>query len=199
MTSLRQIISNRQNALRSTGPKTAEGKRRSSQNAMRHGLTAETVIEPIEDPDDYRAFQASVTAEYEADTAVERELVLRLASLLWRLRRAGAIETGLMQIECDEAQDAPRSRGPDPHADLAVSISEGKDLEAEQSILDIARRFAKLPINAFALLGRYEASLWRQVRQTILTLERKQRQASARRWRMPPWQRNHGEPMGDEF
>src|ERR1700761_9141418 len=101
MTSLRQIASNRQNALKSTGPKTEQGKRRSSRNALRHGLTAETVVESIEDPDDYKAFEASVTAEYDAETVIERELVLRLSSLLWRLRRAGAIETGLMQIQGD--------------------------------------------------------------------------------------------------
>ena len=44
MTSLRQIESNRRNAQRSTGPKTQSGKARSSQNAVRHGLTAETAL-----------------------------------------------------------------------------------------------------------------------------------------------------------
>ena len=62
MTSLRQIESNRRNALRSTGPKTEAGKQRSSKNAVRHGLTAETVIEPLEDPEDYKAFEQAVTA-----------------------------------------------------------------------------------------------------------------------------------------
>ena len=100
MTSLRQIESNRRNAQRSTGPKTQSGKQRSSQNAVRHGLTAETVIGPLEDPADYRAFEQAVTTAYDAETAVERELVLRLASLLWRLRRATSVETGLFQIQC---------------------------------------------------------------------------------------------------
>jgi hypothetical protein len=54
MTSLRQIEANRRNALRSTGPKTNEGQRRASQNAVRHGVTAETVIVPLEDADDYQ-------------------------------------------------------------------------------------------------------------------------------------------------
>ena len=99
MTSFRQIEANRRNALRSTGPKTDDGKQRASQNAVRHGLTAETVIVPLEDADDYQAFEQAVTADYDAETAVERELVLRLASLLWRLRRATSIETGLLQIE----------------------------------------------------------------------------------------------------
>ena len=99
MTSLRQIESNRRNAQKSTGPKTDDGKARASRSAVRHGLTAETVIKLLEDPDDYRAFEQAVTADYDAETAVERELVLRLASLLWRLRRATAIETGLLQIQ----------------------------------------------------------------------------------------------------
>ena len=99
MSSLRQIDANRQNAAKSTGPKTNEGKRQSRRNAVRHGLTAETVVDALEDPADYKAFEASVAAGYDPQTAVERELVLRLASLLWRLRRATAIETGLFQIQ----------------------------------------------------------------------------------------------------
>ena len=99
MSSLRQIEANRRNARLSTGPVTDEGKRRSRQNAVRHGLTAETVITTLEDAEDYAAFEMAVTADYDAQSAVERELVLRLASLLWRLRRATAIETGLFEIQ----------------------------------------------------------------------------------------------------
>ena len=99
MTSFQQIQANRRNAQLSTGPVTEEGKRRSRQNAVRHGLTAETVIDALEDAEDYAAFEMAVTADYDAQSAVERELVLRLASLLWRLRRATAIETGLFKIQ----------------------------------------------------------------------------------------------------
>jgi hypothetical protein len=101
MTSFRQIEANRRNALHSTGPKTEDGKRRTRHNAVRHGLTAETVVVALEDIQDYRAFEASVTADYDARTAVERELILRLASLLWRIRRATAIETDLLQIQAE--------------------------------------------------------------------------------------------------
>src|ERR1700731_3677331 len=99
MTSFRQIEANRRNARLSTGPVTDKGKRRSRQNGVRHGLTAETVIAPLEDAEDYAAFEMAVTADYDARSAVERELVLRLASLLWRLRRATAIESGLFTIQ----------------------------------------------------------------------------------------------------
>jgi hypothetical protein len=98
MTSLRQVEANQRNALRSKGPKTEEGKQRSRLNAMRHGLTAETVVESLEDAEDYKAFEATIIADYCAETAVARELVLRLASLLWRLRRATAIETDLLEL-----------------------------------------------------------------------------------------------------
>ena len=74
-------------------PRTEEGKRQSRANAFRHGLTAETVVARVEDVEDYKAFEAAVIADYDARTAGERELVLRLASLLWRLRRATSIET----------------------------------------------------------------------------------------------------------
>ena len=99
MTSFRQIEANRRNAQLSTGPVTEEGKRRSRQNAVRHGLTAETVIDALEDAEDYVAFEMAITADYDAQSAVERELVLRLASLLWRLRRATTIESGLFKIQ----------------------------------------------------------------------------------------------------
>jgi hypothetical protein len=98
MTSIKQIEANRRNALKSTGPTSEAGKERSRRNAVRHGMTAETVIEPLEDAGDYKAFEMSITAEFDAEAAVERELVLRLASVLWRLRRSTAIETGLLQI-----------------------------------------------------------------------------------------------------
>ena len=101
MTSFRRFEANRRNALRSTGPKTEDGKRRSRLNAVRHGLTAETVVGSLEDAEDYKAFEATIISDYCAETAVARELVLRLASLLWRLRRATAIETDLLEIQAE--------------------------------------------------------------------------------------------------
>ena len=124
MTSFRQIEANRRNALRSTGPRTEDGKRQSRRNALRHGLTAETVIDGLEDREDYRAFEAAVIADYDAQTAVERELVLRLASLLWRLRRIISIETDLLRIQSDiarECRGALRGRPPEPEEESGSS------------------------------------------------------------------------------
>jgi hypothetical protein len=110
MTSFRRIEANRRNARESTGPITREGKQRSRCNAVRHGLTADTVIGALEDAQDYKAFEATIIADYDAQSAVERELVLRLAGLLWRLRRATTMETGLFEIQADHLREFRQAR-----------------------------------------------------------------------------------------
>jgi hypothetical protein len=197
MTSLRQIDANRRNAQRSTGPVSEEGKRKSRRNAVRHGLTAETVIGTLEDAKDYAAFEMAVTAGYDAPTAVERELVLRLASLLWRLRRATAIESGLFNIQVRnlfEFRKQPQARRRrqiliDNVYQLALTPEASerhKDcypnrLETDCSLNTIAARqahnltlsfvrLANQPTYPLDRLSRYEATLWRQTYQIIATL-----------------------------
>src|SRR5438270_9116787 len=113
MTTFKQIEANRRNARRSTGPTSDEGKLRSRRNAVRHGLTAETVIGALEDGEDYKAFEAVVIADYDVQSAVERELVLRLASLLWRIRRATTMETGLFGIQATQLLESCGTHGQD--------------------------------------------------------------------------------------
>jgi len=160
MTSLRQIEANRLNSLRSTGPKTDEGKLRSRGNAVRHGLTAETVIAGLEDREDYEAFQECVVSDYEATSAVERELVLRLASVLWRLRRSTAIEAVLFEPA------TPQRRPEDVGATTASFL--------EQTSSNVAENFLRLndsPTRPLDRLSRYEQRLWRQARQIVSTLK----------------------------
>ena len=199
MTSFRQIEANRRNARKSTGPNTEEGKQRSRCNAVRHGLTAETVIGALEDAEDYKAFEAAITADYDAQSAVERELVLRLASLLWRLRRATTMETGLFEIQADQLrafrqghQTQPMSREiiyagfgrADPvDADLdraSVGTTNGTQALPRSGrvfvdpAIDLARcflRLANLPSYPLDRLSRYEAVLWRQAGQILFALD----------------------------
>src|SRR4030095_16186636 len=104
MATEKQIIANQQNAKHSTGPRTESGRRRSRRNAVRHGLTAETVIDILEDAADYRAFERAIKSDYSPQTAIEGQLVSRLASLLWRLRRAVIIESGLLNMQAETIQ-----------------------------------------------------------------------------------------------
>src|ERR1700730_2062520 len=135
MTSLRQIEANRCNATKSTGPKTAAGKMRSRRNAIRHGLSAETVVEILEDIEDYRGFEAAIIADYDARTAVERELVLRLASLLWRLRRATAIETDSLRIQAEILHDRrhARSQGRSQHLSYSILAANFRPLQSQDN------------------------------------------------------------------
>ena len=128
MTSYRQIEANRRNALKSTGPKTEVGKQVSRRNAVRHGLTAETVIGALEDAEDYKAFEIAVIADYHAQSAVERELVLRLASLLWRVRRATSMETGLFEIQVEHLRGYRQTRQlPANSRDVIRALFRGHD------------------------------------------------------------------------
>jgi hypothetical protein len=203
MTSLRQIEANRRNACLSTGPVTEEGKRKSRQNAVRHGLTAETVIEALEDADDYEAFEMAITMDFEAQSAVERELVLRLASLLWRLRRATAIESGLFKLQARQllkfrrprqaredrqraietlcrnavAPDEGMHANRDAEGSASVSASDGDPDDLTCSFV----RLSNLPTYPLDRLSRYEATLWRQACQTLFALQFLERRK--------PWER----------
>lgn len=174
MTSLRQIQANRRNALKSTGPTTPEGKQRSRCNAMRHGLTAETVVAVLENSEDYEAFEAAVISDYDAETAVERELVLRLASTLWRLRRATGIETAMFDsVSADSRLLFRATKQSDERPEKVVGF------EPKNAMADSFLRLAALPTFALDRLNRYEYILWRQARQIVFTLESLRRRKRA--------------------
>jgi hypothetical protein len=157
------------------------------------------VIGALEDAEDYKAFEAAIIADYDAQSAVERELVLRLASVLWRLRRATAIETGLFDIQAEHLRGmkGPRQvrRGSREVVyalfgrDHSVSFDQGaasagsahppKDVpgsirKSTISTQEFARCFlllANLSNYALDRLSRYEANLWRQAGRILFALD----------------------------
>jgi hypothetical protein len=207
MTSDRQLEANRRNALKSTGPKTEVGKQASRCNAVRHGLTAETVITALEDAEDYKAFEAAIIADYDAQSAVERELVLRLASILWRLRRATMMETGLFEIQGEQLRSYKQNRqltshshelihaafgwaeSDDPHLQVAAQdqmITTENGITSDDPAIEFARcflRLANLPNFALDRLSRYEATLWRQTGRILFALETLKRRKPQERGR----------------
>jgi hypothetical protein len=204
MTSLRQIEANRRNSRSSTGPTSEQGKKRSRQNAIRHGLTAETVIHALEDAADYAAFELAVTVDYEPQTAVERELVLRLASLLWRLRRATTIESGLFTIQAEHqlpvglsngairerqdvvepwpagSEDGKHNSNDEIHGGFGriCSSATEDELTRPESLTRAYVRLSNLANCPLDRLSRYEAALWRQTGQIIFILQILQRRSS---------------------
>lgn len=212
MTSERQFAANRRNSLKSSGPKTKNGKLRSRRNALQHGMGAETVVGVLEDHRDYKKFESDVIADYSPCGFVEYELVVRLASLFWRLRRATSIETGLLNIQgeiirerrasCGSSREAQNviyhllkgrnhsDENPSIWSDSSVDKSANEGLAANSlrtnnsinntDTTDIARCFLRLSnINndLSDRLGRYEALLWRQVRQLLGALQETKRRS----------------------
>ena len=87
MASPKQIEANKANAKLSTGPKSKDGKERSRMNSRKHGLTAKMLVIAGENEDDFDQLRADLTDEHDPQSALEAELVERLAGILWRLRR----------------------------------------------------------------------------------------------------------------
>jgi hypothetical protein len=206
MASDKQIAANRLNAQNSTGPRTGAGKHRSRRNAFRHGLAAESVVTVLEDETAYKKFESKIFADYAAETAIDRALVVRLASLLWRLRRATAIESGLFQIQGQILRD--RQNHNDSHDPLSVFYkllkhphltSEPNNQDTDQSVISeptcsvhpidpIELAFCFLRLENFntgklELIGRYETRLWRQLAQTIIILDSMRRRVPPRHGR----------------
>jgi hypothetical protein len=180
---------------------------------MRHGLTAETVLSALENAEDYKAFEAAITADYDAQSAVERELVLRLASVLWRLRRATTMETGLFEIHAQQLHDHRQNcqllsnsnevihstfRRAESTTGDAVSLGvsnietlSDSGMKTDATAVEFARcflRLANLPNFALDRLNRYEATLWRQAARILHALEILDRRKPQER-RHPAWLR----------
>jgi len=98
MTSAARIAANRANARRSTGPRSADGKRRSSMNALAHGVYAEMRVVTDEDRATHDAVLDAVLDEFRPVGRYETGLARRLAFLWWQLGRALEAETRLLEL-----------------------------------------------------------------------------------------------------
>jgi hypothetical protein len=155
VTSDLQIEANRRNAQLSTGPRTERGRRISSMNALRHGLTAQHVTVFDETEKDFRRFHRGLTRVLQPKGAMEAELCERVIICAWRLRRVYRIETGMFS----KARKSWAPGGPTMATDIDTAYTR---LSSQHD--DIAK------------LSRYEASIERSLRRALLDLERRQAQ-----------------------
>ena len=142
----------------------------------------------LENAEDYEAFEATVISDYDAETATERELVLRLASVLWRLRRATGMETAIFDSVTEDARSLFRK----PDHPLTF--------DPKNAIADGFLRLAALLTFPLDRLSRYEYVLWRQARQIVFTLESlRRRKREQRRMSFPfPFQRREPGALSEE-
>ena len=191
----RKAEANRKNAQKSTGPQSAAGKKKSSLNSTKHGLTAvNPVILHGESEGDFRTLRTGFHQAWTPVGDVEVFLVERLVQLAWRTRRAERVETELFtrQILADEALRleaalAPKFKVPDVVASEfssglapAVEADSGKQL-AEKRLgmagLRLGASFVGLSSGEDLLgkLQRYETAVERAFFRAAHELERLQR------------------------
>jgi hypothetical protein len=112
---------NRANAQSSTGPRTQAGKQRSSLNALRHGLTGQTVVLPSDDLAAYQRHCKEFHDQYLPKNKTEIQLAQTLADLSWRLNRITAIETNLLTLGITEQSNTVDTENDQVCAALAMA------------------------------------------------------------------------------
>jgi ribosomal silencing factor RsfS len=101
MATLKQIDANRRNALKSTGPRTPEGKAVVSMNALKHGLRARTVVLPSENAEEFHQLCDDLEAEWQPQSRTEQFYVEQMAVSQWKLNR---MEVGEVNVFTNETR-----------------------------------------------------------------------------------------------
>jgi hypothetical protein len=159
MPSQQQIDANRANALKSTGPQTPQGKAAVSQNALKHGLSAQQACIPGEDQDEFNATLQSFQDELKPVGPLQTLLVQQIVMAAWRLARIRLLEGGIFQLR---------------------SVDEVENIEKDYQNLAPRTRLGYLFVcdvrgpNALATLARYEGRVERSFYRALHELQRLQ-------------------------
>jgi len=198
VTSMRRIAANRENAKKSTGPKTAEGKARVAQNAVVSGLLSRETLLPDEDPRALETLAETTEAAWKPENPQELVLVKMMVRALWRLGRVGRVEAGifawhhysiLAERASHEAKRYERNAGstrthyygqtaitdPQKHQQATAAAEQLRDLR-NGSTETIGLTFIRgsSGVDAFSKLSRYETALERGYYRALHELQRLQ-------------------------
>ncbi|HZU27839.1 MAG TPA: hypothetical protein VFA04_20075 [Bryobacteraceae bacterium] len=149
MSSERRIRASRENGAKSRGPKTPEGKLRSSRNAMKHGLLSEIIVLPTEPAERFLQLSTELEEEFRPSTPFQRLQVESIAACAWRIRRVWALEKTAYKYEAGLM--GPCQLPPDE-----------KTYRSFRAMADFTR--------ALELLSRYESRYERQMARAYKTL-----------------------------
>jgi hypothetical protein len=147
---------NRENAQHSTGPKTPEGKRRSSLNALRHGLTGQTVVLPGENVSHFEDLFLAFQQDLKPFGQLEKQLVQTIAETQWRINRVASIESNLIALGVHEYAETIDTEDPIIHSALV----QAKAVRAEMAQI--------------AMLGLHQTRLTKILHQTLAQLKQAQ-------------------------
>ena len=151
---IRSLI-NHANALKSTGPRTREGKQRSRMNAFKHNLSGQHLVLVEHEFDAYREACERGLRDLKPKTEPERQIAQKIIDINFRLNRITALETNMFNLDT---------------MDHTTRVQRDDRVEVMQA----QTRAWKTDAHAFDLLGRYESRLSRQLLQYHKELERLQ-------------------------
>ena len=196
MTSDKEAKANRRNALKSSGPKTPEGKATVRHNALRHGLLSRDILLPGEDEAALRELGEHLWDELQPVGALESLLVNRIISSTWRLQRLGRVEAGIFAWELyGEMADRTRKEADTYTSDFMdfvrtvditvtdedkhrEALSKAKEMEVMQDseTATLGQTFIRdvNKANAFSKLSRYETMIERSLFKALHELQRLQ-------------------------
>jgi hypothetical protein len=201
VTSHKQAKANRRNALKSTGPKTPEGKAAVRHNATKHGLLSQEVILPGEEAAALEELGERLRAELRPVGELEGLLVDRIIAAYRRLRRLGRVEAGIFAWELygelaarvrQEARTYERQESVnDDFLSSLLPITKITDEKKHRDALSKAKEMESMRdaetatlgktfirdaerVNAFSKLSRYETAIERSLYKALHELQRLQ-------------------------
>jgi hypothetical protein len=165
-----QIDANRRNAEQSTGPRTEAGKKISSLNALRHGLTSRIVVLPSEDLAAYKTFSDEFLADLVPGTFPERQCAQTIIDTQWRLNRVRSLEEGMLALGHNSAAGQAVNRS----GLIAETCGDGEHLSSGHPEIHAALTAAAVFLEhsqAFVNLSMHEQRLYRILTAASKSLE----------------------------
>jgi hypothetical protein len=205
MATQKQIVANRQNSMRSTGPKTEGDTEKSSNSAIKCGLTAITI--PGENPEEVDAFRSALVGDLAPQSALEEIIVEKIVADAWRFRRIPQFEAALYHYEEKQiriqavknemgeyrefslGQVIARIVGEvRPEAREANQAAEARLKEVQAETVPSITRLAwvlQTEWDTFSNLERYETALFRSFAKALRELQRLQARRAGERMPAP--------------
>jgi hypothetical protein len=154
----KQLAANRANALRSTGPRSEEGRRRSSLNACRHNLTGQVTAMSEEDRIAHDAFSAAMIKAMAPEGALELQLAQRIATDSWRLNRSSAIEDNIFALGLFDHASEIDVDHPQLHAALTAARTFTREAKSIELLTLYEQRINRSIQKNLALLQQLQAT-----------------------------------------